>query len=496
MNRLLTFFAWVLSGLQRRKQPPALGESEGDRLVQQQDHSPPAVRVAETQVAQPADLEKPAAQGRKSDEAKKVAQPADLEATQRELAGMLEADTDEPATEADPRDGPYRATPLRVDTASWEFEAPSGEWSRWRELCRIAKSGACSVEWVDVFGKAVEMHLDRGKPGSGSLVLSTGTTRIEIRRSRAEVQNTAWASEVEGLPAWGERWLPRVAYWLLGVELVGDDLWAITDALHELGVLQRRIEPCVDVLGMQIVPGDERCIVSSAGKWSNWRHDKTLDGFGAGKRGGEIEPGKKKRKATPSSIGIYDKVAKMSVERGPAHEALLETWKRHGWRPGIPVTRIELRCWGEALQLEGLDATHPRSAFVAETVRRLFVDGLSRHRLVVRESESKAKRLSDRPEHPAWVLAREAGGSAEPVLLRRDVAKRQVSAIKRHAIRRFGQEGAKVEELLRGDGSGAKARAVLEYLVRGEDWVQDLGRARTRYAELLEQAESEDDDGD
>ncbi len=486
MTPLLTLIAWIGAGVRRW-----LGA--GDRLAQQQDHSLPAARGDEPEVAQSEELSTEVAQSEElstqvaqSEElSTQVAQSEELVAQREKLRVTIEQSIT-PARDGPPpdtaRDGAdddgYRAAPRRVDTASWEFVAIGEEWPQWRELRRAARQDRRSVEWVDKNGTAIELALDRGRPGSGVIVLATGATRIALKRSRAEVQITQIASEIEGVNSWGLRWLPRIARWLLGAEIDPADCVELGDQLHELGVVQRRIETCVDVIRWQIRPGDERGLISKAYKWARWHDEDGSDGFGAGERS-----------KSPDSIAVYDKIAKLMSERGPMRTALLARLGAHGWRPGDPVARIEARKQGAGLQLEDLDATHPGAAFDSEIVDRLFVDSLSRHRLV--SMNSTAKRNRDRPEHRAWELARAAGGSIEPVKLRRSRAKRQLAATRHNYLRRFGRMGADVDILVGGDGSGARALDALENLICGREWADDRARARAKFGELLEQASEE-----
>lgn len=495
MNRLLTLVAWIAAGI-RRLQPKRLRGAQEEDLAQQQDHCLPAAR-AEDEVAQREELtdHEVAQREELSEDAEReevtqsegptaVAQPEELsdpEVAQGEESSDVALREDLRVDEDHADD--YRATPRRVDTASWEFFCETAEWSRWAEIKRAAKAARGSVEWVDENGIAVVLALDRGKPGSGTIVLSTGATRIEIKRSRAEVQISQLASEVEGVPRWGLRWLPRAAWWLTGHRIAATTCQELGEQLDALGIRQRRIETCVDIVGWQIRPGDERGMVSKAHKFCNWHVDDTTDGFGAGQR-----------KSSPDSIGVYDKIGKLMSQRGPMREALLHRLTTAGWRPGDPVARIETRKWGEGLRLEGVDATHPGAAFDEEILDALFVDSLSRHRLI--DTAASASRKRDKREHRAWEIARAAGGSIEPVKLQRERAKRQLSATKHHTLRRFGRLGADVEELLLGDGSGSRAREALDGLIRRPEWETDRARARARYAELLDQAEADDEDDD
>lgn len=504
MSRLLALWAWIAAGIERlrhrsaRVDAPALSVEGGEDLAQRQDHGPRAARPASDLVAQPGELTAGVAEPAgslpppaepaetrspqngqeqpKSGDSGQVAQPEELPAEPGE--------TDE-GDDGRPRAGPsnIRATPLRVDTATWQMET-AREWPKWRELAATARSGQRAVEWVDAFGEVIELDLDRGRPGSGVLVLRTGTTRIEIRRSRAEVQILSLASEVEGVDRWALRWLPRFVWWLRGVDVSSETVDELVPRLREAGVRTRRIEPCVDVLGWQIKPGDERALISRAHLWAWWHDEAKLDGFGAGER-----------HRTPNSIAVYDKIAKLRSQRGAPREALLDRWRALGWEQAAtfadsePVTRIEPRIWGDALQLEGLDATDPGAPLDREVVRVLFVDALSRHRMV--DLTANAKRKRDRPELQVWELARAAGGSAEPVRLQRDVAAKQATAIRDHALRQLGRAGASVEELLHGTGDGAKALDALGRLITSPDWDADRARARSRYRELLDQERGE-----
>lgn len=514
MNRLLTLWAWIAAGIERARErirptqdPEPLAIEEGD-LAERQDHGVPAAREDRAAAAQPGESSPEVAQPEESTPpqtateqpqkastdppaqpenppAQPETSPAHPEESRRELAAMLEG------TGAGAREGPEnRATPLRVDTATWQMKSHGREWQKWRELTATASSGRRGVEWVDVFGEVIELDLERGRPGSGVLVLQTGTTRIQIRRNRAEVQITSLASEVEGIESWANRWLPRFVWWLRGIDCTDDDRDEQLGKLRRAGLQTKRIEPCVDVLGWQIVVGDEQALVSRAHVWS-YRHGdgEHLDGFGAGER-----------HRTPASIAVYDKIAKLRSGRGPARTALIDRWRELGWVGELsaegkilddaePVTRIEPRIWGDALQLEGLDATDPGAPLDSEVVKVLFVDSLSRHRLV--DLTAGCARKRDCPERPEWELARAAGGSAEPVRLQRDVAAKQATAIRSHALRQLGRAGASVEELLEGHGDGSRALDALGELIRGPDWEADRARVRARHRDLIEQAKGE-----
>lgn len=500
MSRLLALWAWIAAGIERarervrprsvRADAPELPEAGGEDLAQRQDHGLRAARPDSDLVAQPG--ESPAGVAEPAESRPPPAEPAQTSTPQNSpkqpkskessQVAQPEESLAEPKESAEggdgrPREGPatIRATPLRVDTATWQMET-TREWPKWRELAATARSGQRGVEWVDVFGEVIELDLDRGRPGSGVLVLRTGTTRIEIRRSRAEVQILSLASEVEGIESWALRWLPRFVWWLRGIDVHSETVDELVPQLRAAGLKTRRIEPCVDMLGWQIKPGDERSLISRAHLWAWWHDEHKLDGFGAGER-----------HRTPNSIAVYDKIAKLRSQRGAPREALLDRWRELGWQQDAdePVTRIEPRIWGDALQLEGLDATDPGAPLDREVVRILFVDALSRHRMV--ELTANAKRKRDRPELPVWALARAAGGSAEPVRLQRDVAAKQATAIRDHALRQLGRAGASVEELLHGTGDGAKALDALGRLITSPDWDADRARARSRYREVLDQ---------
>jgi hypothetical protein len=486
VNGFLTVLAWIWSGLRRRRRPE-LRETEddhlaergedlaerGEDLAQLQDHSVDAARPPEG-LAQRDGLLAPQHESPPAprDDSPSLAQGEDPEPALAQSDDSL-AQREQP--DAQQREGPDDpiATPVRVDTAAWEATT-SIEWSCWRGLVTDAKTRS-SVEWVDVFGEVVTLAIDRGRPGSGAIVLQTGTTRVEITRTRAEVQITSLASETEGLESWGLRWLPRFAWWLFGQKIDVDTCEELGNELAKLGVTQRWIDPCCDVLRHQIKSGDEKGLISSAEKWQKWTSDDDTNGFGAGEK-----------KSTPNSMNVYDKIKKLRRARGPEREALFARWERFGWKRGMPVTRIEPRIQKKGLVLRGLDATHPGAAFNSEIVGALFVDSLSRHRLIDLSSKPRA-RQRDRDEHPVWVLARAAGGSAEPIRLQREVVRRQARALRQHAIQRLGRAGADVDELLHGNGDGSKALETLERLIGGEEWVSDRARSRARYSELLEQ---------
>jgi len=362
---------------------------------------------------------------------------------------------------------------------------PGRDFACWTKLRAHAERGDRAVSWPAVgLDHDVDLALERGSPGSGCYVLSTGRVRIEIRRRHAEVQITAEAAEVEGVETWYARELPQAVWMLLGLEPLEDR--SLVEVLADHGVEQRRIEICLDVGGWQLAAGDERGLVSLASKTSSWRNDGELDGFGAGHRS-----------KTPCSLGVYDKLAKLGSQRGPERVALLERWLAAGWDDSVahgahaePVTRVELRLWGDALRLVAddgaqIDATHPGAALDRELLGRLWVDGLTRHRLV--DPSSGAKRIRDRPDLAIWSRAREAGGHVESGRLRRDVAARQLAEVRRHALARLGRVGAEVEVLLEGGGDGAELLDALDRLISSPGWDSDLARARARFAVLLEQ---------
>lgn len=370
----------------------------------------------------------------------------------------------------------------RIDGGtSWAIRAGPMGFRCWRELVGAAKRGAGSVEWPDPWGEVVVLALDRGSPGSGAFVLSTGRVRIEIRRRWAEVQITAEAAEVEGVESWYLREMPRATFWLLGAaDCRGSEGSWVAEWVADLGVEQRRIEICLDVAGWQLAPGDERAMVSRSTIHTHWRSEDVLDGIDAGQRN-----------ATPNSLSVYDKIAKLASQRGPERAALLRRWDDYGRELDEPVTRIELRLAGKALRLltedgEQLDATHPGAALDGELLGLLWSDGLTRHWMA--DLSAGRSQVRDNPPMPIWTEARAAGGHVEAVRLRRDVAARQLEAIRRHALERLGRVGADVEQLLEGDGSGAAVIDALDSLISSPGWDRDLARARARFADLLEQA--------
>jgi len=453
---------WFLCPSRHVFEPPKLRAAPPEGVAQLEDHGDRAARPPD----QPLD---------------DGAQPDQLAA---QLGGLGEPPAGAAAPHEDP--DPSGARPLggpRIDGGtSWVImPRPGRDFACWGKLRVLADRGDRAVSWPSVtLDHDVDLVLDRGSPGSGSYVLSTGRVRIEIRRRHAEVQITAEAAEIEGVESWFARELPQAVWLLLGFDIHAEPLEdrSLAEVLAEYGVEQRRIEICLDVGGWQLTAGDERGLVSLAAKTSSWRNDGELDGFGAGQRS-----------KTPNSLGVYDKLAKLGSQRSPARVALLERWRSEGW-DGEAVTRVELRLWGSALHLVGddggqLDASRPGAALDRELLGRLWVDGLTRHRVV--DLEAPAKRIRDRPDLAIWSRAREAGGHVESGRLRRDVAARQLAEVRRHALARLGRVGAEVEVLLEGDGNGAELLDALDRLISAPGWDSDLARARARFAVLLEQ---------
>lgn len=369
----------------------------------------------------------------------------------------------------------------RIDgSTAWSVTAGPLGFRCWRELVGAAARGSATVEWPDPWGELVTLELDRGAPGSGTYVLSTGYVRIEIRRRWAEIQITALAAEVEGVESWYLREMPRALLWLLGKQTT---CYLVRDAIaaaESLGVFQRRIEICNDAAGWQLKPGDERTLISKATIHPHWRSEDVLDGVDAGQR-----------ETTPNSLSVYDVIARMRAKRGPERAALRARWREHGWQEGEPVTRIELRLASKALRLvtedgRQIDATHPGAALDAELLGKLWADGLTRHWMA--DASAGASRLRDNPPLEVWTRARAAGGEVEAVRLRRDVAGRQLDAVRKHALAQLGQVGARVEQLLEGSGDGEALRRAVDEVIAGTDWTNNLARARARLADLLEQA--------
>lgn len=358
----------------------------------------------------------------------------------------------------------------RIDGGtSWAVTAGPHGFRCWPAVRAALKHEATALEWVDSFGELVSLAIDRGSPGSGRATLYTSRVRVEIAKGWAEIQITAEAAEVEGVDAWFDRELPRWMTWL-GVEVEQ--------------VEQKRLELCLDVAGWQLKAGDERAMVSAAAKTARWRGDGGLDGFGAGKRS-----------STPSSLEVYDKLAKLGSQRAPAREALMARWAEAGREGDEPVTRVELRLQGEALRMvaedgKQLDATRPGAALDGELLGKLWADGLTKHRLV--DVDSDAKRVRDKPELELWARARAAGGVVEAVKLRRDLAARQLDTTRSEAMRRLGRAGADVEVLLGGKGSGRLATGALRLLTT--TWGPEVTRAQARYGDLLRDAKDDGED--
>jgi hypothetical protein len=493
MSAILTAWLWLRSLVGRKPEqvatvePPALDPSPEDLITRAEIEAEQAADRVAAILEQGNQLsELRAAQGdhaaQLEDHGRRAARPPDREvdtgAQPEELGSAVAPPEDPGSSGARPLGGP------RIDGGtSWVIKpSPGHDFACWLKLQGHARRGDRHVSWPSItHDREVDLALDRGSPGSGSVTLSTGRVRIEIRRRHAEVQITAEAAEVEGVEAWYERELPQAVWMLLGVDVVpfeSLDGRSLPEILADLGVEQRRIEICLDIGGWQLAAGDERGLVSLASKTSSWRNDGELDGVMAGHRS-----------KTPCSLGVYDKLAKLGSQRGPERVALLERWGVEGW-DGEAVTRVELRLWGEALRLVAedgvqLDATHPGAALDRELLGRLWVDGLTRHRLV--DPSSGAKRIRDRPDLAIWSRAREAGGHVESGRLRRDVAARQLAEVRRHALARLGRVGAEVEVLLEGDGNGAELLDALDRLISSPGWDSDLARARARFAVLLEQ---------
>jgi len=374
----------------------------------------------------------------------------------------------------------------RIDGGTcWIIQPPVGRrtWARWADLQDRITAGATTVEIVDHEGEVATMQVER--KGS-TTILRTGRTRWTLRRKRAEVAIRSEAAEVEGVESWYERELPRAIWWLLGVDLgESEDLPA---DLAALGVQQRRIELCLDCVGLPVIAGLNDRLISAASVSSYQRRSGELDGVGAGGRD-----------TTPCSIAIYAKGKELARQRGPVHAALIERMTRAGLAEGDEWTRIELRCWGGALQLEGLDATHPGAALDGELLGRLWSSGLTRHWLAAPRAEFLARRrewedagregegprMRDEPEDGRWRTARAAGATAEPLRLSRDVAARQRQATTDHARARLVQAAADTEELLDGTGSGLAAIVELERSMAGPGWSESMARARARYADVI-----------
>jgi len=399
--------------------------------------------------------------------------------------------------EGEPRPPP-RSPPIkillgpRVDGGTaWTIKPPRpGGWSpAYGKICEEVKAGASTVELVDVDGIPVTWAVRWLR---GSLVLQHGYTRIDITRRRAEVQITAMAAVVEGVRSWYLREMPRAVWWLLGadpcnwaqeLEVVGEDAEELTlQALDALApaLEQRRIEQCVDAQGgIELQHGLEQTVVSGRLKvMLIVPRPGEVEGLLVGQRG-----------ANPRSFAIYEKAEERAAKRGPEDAALLERLREGGLDEEKPLLRYELRLWGPALVLEGLDARRPSSALDSELLGRLWASGLTTIRLV--DPTHPASRMRDKATHPAWEELREAGGHAGPLRLTRVAAQAQVSSTVAHARERLRQAGADVETLLEGDRNpddeeGDLAIDELEQAIRSPGWSSSRAKATARYQQLLE----------
>ena len=376
----------------------------------------------------------------------------------------------------------------RVDTAAWTIKPPRpGKWPPiYTELIAALGRGAKTVELTDLQGEIVTFAISWGKAG---LVIQHGYTRIEISKRRAEVQITALASEVEGVESWYLREIPRAVWWLLGIavedraeaglmDLAGDV--AILDVLDALApqLEQRRIDQCCDAQGgLELGPGIEQTVVSRLKAMPIVPKPGEVEGLMIGMTG-----------INPMSFAIYAKPEEQAAKRGPAHGALIERWRAAGRVEGVPLIRYELRSWGRALVLEGLDARRPSAALDQELLGKLWAHGLTQVRLV--DPEHPAKRWRDKAEHPAWTALRDAGGHAGPLRLTRVTATAQLDSTVAHARDRLAQAGADVEQLLPsmpGDGEGDVALRELGAAIdRPAEWAERRAKAAAHYEALLE----------
>jgi len=377
----------------------------------------------------------------------------------------------------------------RIDGgSSLAIECRSKAWMCWPDVKRSAERSRSAIDIVTDDGEVFEYALDRGKPGSGKLVIESGSTRIDLRQRWAEITITAEAAEVEGAESWLLREVPRVVSWLLGTNVEADEL-------HAAGVRQRRIELCMELANVYLRPGMDRGVVSKAAKWQRWIDDSGgRRGFGAGSRDG-----------TPSSFGLYDKLADLGRKRGAKHEALLARMAEAGLVEGEAWARLELRLWGEALLMvttEGedgrtIDATHPLTMLDECVLQQLWAQGLTQHWLAdptpgyferyeaweaAGRPKGKGPRMREEPIHPAWEAARAVAGG--PIKMRRDLAARQREAVERHAMGLLARVGADVEDLRGGRGDGAQVRAALDEVILAPSWADQMARARARHRDV------------
>jgi len=478
MSALKTLWAWILSGLR-----PHQGPSDQD-IARALDKAinPELVDAAEgfEQLAQSTEAQRELAQDQ--DHGDSRARPPKPDAQSK-------------SGERDPIKillGP------RVDTAAWTIKPPRpGKWPPiYTELIAALGRGAKTVELTDLQGEVVTFAISWGKAG---LVIQHGYTRIEISKRRAEVQITALASEVEGVRSWYLRAMPRAVWWLMG-EDVEDDIaprgnraTGYDDEVRDLReaikielldglaprLEQRRIDQCCDAQGgLELGPGIEQTVVSRLKAMAIVPKPGEVEGLLIGMTG-----------INPMSFAIYAKPEEQAAKRGPEHGALIERWRAAGMVDGQPLTRYELRNWGRALVLEGLDARRPSAALDEELLGKLWAHGLTQVRLV--DPRHPASRMRDKAEHPAWTALRDAGGHTGPLRLTRVTAQAQLSSTVAHARDRLAQAGADVEQLLVDEYDGTHEgdialRELGEAIGHKAEWAERRAKAAARYEALLE----------